>query len=202
MEVVLSGGNYGGMKIDFKEDQIIHTIKDENFNTETYKIKLDSVPLEADLINSYCDTDAFTLSVKKQKQKIIWETIKLERERRKFSGVKVGNNWFHTDPDSRTQQLGLLTASAANAIPPGYMWKTLTPGGGLFDPVYVEMNTELAQNIFFHTMLHDGVFHAAGEAHRAAMINCEDPDTYNYKINWPLSFEDVEAEFKRNNPEM
>jgi hypothetical protein len=133
--------------------------------------------------------------IKSKRQKEVWELIKIERERKKFSGIKVGDHWFHTDSDSRIQQLGLVNAAAVNAIPPGFMWKTLTPAGGLFEPVFVEMTNDLARNIFFHTMIHDGMFHNAGEAHREAMLVCEDPTVYNYESNWPLNFEQYQKDY-------
>lgn len=37
----------------------------------------------------------------------IWELIKEYRDTRKFGGIYVSNKWFHNDPDSRTQWLGL-----------------------------------------------------------------------------------------------
>ena len=121
----------------------------------------------------------------------VWESIKTERERRKYAGVKVNGHWFHSDPDSRTQQIGLVIAGVS--IPPGLMWKTLTPGGGLFAPVEVEMTPTLAQAIFIGTIYHDGAFYAAGEIHRAAILASTDPYTYDYTTNWPESFEDIVA---------
>lgn len=195
MEVLLSGGKYGGLVADFAENQTTYTLVDDNFNIFTYELNKDSVPLEADLTSCTQDLVALNSKLLKQKQSEVRELIKIERERKKFSGIKVGEHWFHTDSDSRIQQLGLVNAAAVNAIPPGFMWKTLTPGGGLFDPVYVEMTNDLARNIFFHTMIHDGMFHQAGETHRVTMLSCEDPITYDYKSNWPINFEDVQNDY-------
>lgn len=117
----------------------------------------------------------------------MWESIKKERERRKFLGVKVGTNWFHSDPDSRSQQLGLVIAGAS--LPPT-PWKTLSKSGGLYNPASVTMTPTLAQQIFFATMLHDAAIHQAAETHRAQMLLLDDPYEYNYHINWPESFED------------
>ena len=36
-----------------------------------------------------------------------WESIKVERDRRKAGGFKVGALWFHSDADSRIHHLGL-----------------------------------------------------------------------------------------------
>jgi len=122
-------------------------------------------------------------------QRDVWELIKIVREKKKYAGVKVGEHWFHSDPDSRTQQLSL--AMVGTNLPEGIMWKTLTPNGGLYDPVEIEMTPELAQAIFFTTMQSDSCFHAAAELHRHNMLLCENPYEYNFDVNWPESFEDL-----------
>uniref|UniRef100_UPI002FC852FA hypothetical protein n=1 Tax=Devosia sp. TaxID=1871048 RepID=UPI002FC852FA len=38
----------------------------------------------------------------------IWPQIKAERDRRKALGVLAAGNWYHSDADSRIQQLGLV----------------------------------------------------------------------------------------------
>lgn len=199
MEVQLSGGNYGGLVVNFENNQTKCKLINDQFQTCEYELSLNSNPLEANFTNCFNDEEAFNNKALRLKQIQVWELIKIERERKKFSGIKVGEHWFHTDNDSRIQQLGLVNAAAVNAIPPGFMWKTLTPGGGLFNPVSVEMTNDLARNIFFHTMLHDGMFHQAGENHRLAMIACTDLDNYDYKINWPLNFEDIQNEYNLTN---
>jgi hypothetical protein len=121
-------------------------------------------------------------------QKAVWESIKVERDRKKHAGVKVGNYWFHSDPNSRTQQIA-LTIIGTN-VPAGLMWKTLSPEGGLFEPVEVEMTPTLVQQIFLATMIHDNMFYRAAEVHRANMLILDDPYLYDYSVNWPLCFED------------
>lgn len=128
-----------------------------------------------------------TLIIHDDRKSEVWEFIKKERERRKFLGVKVGQHWFHSDPDSRSQQLGLVIAG--NNLPP-MPWKTLTASGGLIEPVFVTMTPTLAQQIFFATMQHDGAIHQAAEVHRTQMLLLDDPYTYDFLSNWPLSFED------------
>ena len=50
-----------------------------------------------------------------------WEAIKAERGRRKALGVKVGDHWYHSDADSRIQQISLFVMGAS--VPP-IPWKT------------------------------------------------------------------------------
>jgi hypothetical protein len=117
---------------------------------------------------------------------VMWENIKAERDRRKYSGVKVGNNWFHSDPDSRTQQLALVMLG--DGIPPNIQWKTLTPGNGLENIVTVPMTKDLAKNIFSAVMVSDTTLHYVADSHRAAVMISDDPNNYNYLVGWPKSF--------------
>jgi hypothetical protein len=118
------------------------------------------------------------------KKKIMWDRIKVERDRRKASGVKAGENWFHSDADSRIQQIGLVLLGAN--IPPGLNWKTLTNG----EPVFVPMTQALALQIFQNTALTDPLIFAAAEAHRTAMELLENPFDYDFSSGWPPSIDD------------
>lgn len=111
-----------------------------------------------------------------------WERIKAERDRRKALGVKVAANWFHSDPDSRIQQIGLT-----KYIPPGTVWKTLTYS---LPPVFVPMTLELAEAIVQATAVSDVAVFTAAEVHRMAMQASQDPGAYDFSGGWPPSFED------------
>ena len=115
-----------------------------------------------------------------------WNRIKDERDRRKFSGVKVGDHWYHSDDSSRIQQLALVMMG--NAIPAGLMWKTLTLTP---PPVFVEMTPALASSIFQATAAQDTAIFAAAEAHRVAMEASDTPQSYDCSGGWPVSIEDA-----------
>lgn len=107
------------------------------------------------------------------------ERIKAERDRRKFEGVPVGPHRFHSDPDSRTQQLGLVILGAN--IPAGLQWKTL---GGAF----VTMTQTLAMQIFGATAARDTAIFAKAEAHIAAVEALQDAEAvlaYDFTTGWP-----------------
>ena len=114
-----------------------------------------------------------------------WEAIKVERERRQKLGVKVGDNWFHSDADSRTQQLGLVILGAN--VPANQQWKTLTHSG----TVFVTLTQALAGGIFQATMLSDMAIFKAGEKHRIALEASDHPESYDSSMAWPVSFDDV-----------
>lgn len=115
-----------------------------------------------------------------------WERIKNERDRRKSIGVKVGDHWYHSDADSRIQQLSLFLMGAA--VPP-VQWKTLTLSP---PPVFVTMTQAIAGGIFQATAASDAAVFAAAEAHRMAMEASSTPESYDFSVGWPESIEDAQ----------
>lgn len=113
-----------------------------------------------------------------------WERIKHERDRRKSLGVKVGAHWYHSDADSRIQQLSLFVMGVS--VPP-VPWKTLTLSG---PPVFVTMTQAIAGGIFQGTAASDAAIFAAAEAHRVAMQASSAPEDYDTSTGWPASIED------------
>lgn len=107
---------------------------------------------------------------------IVTQRIKADRDRRKLAGTPVGAHVFHSDPDSRIQQIGLVMMGAA--LPAGIQWKTV---GGAF----VEMTPTLAGQIFQATAARDVALFAAAEAHIAAATAAADPLAYDYSAGWP-----------------
>ena len=114
-----------------------------------------------------------------------WERIKQERDRRKSLGVKVGANWYHSDADSRIQQLSLFVMGAA--VPP-VQWKTLTTSP---PPVFVTMTQTIAAGIFQNTAASDAAIFAAADVHRVAMEASPTPESYDFTGGWPASIEDA-----------
>ena len=114
-----------------------------------------------------------------------WERIKAERDRRKSLGVKVGAHWYHSDADSRIQQISLFVMGAA--VPP-IQWKTLTLSP---PPVFVTMTKAIAGGIFQNTAASDAAVFAAAEKHRVAMEAISTPETYDISSGWPVSIEDT-----------
>lgn len=113
-----------------------------------------------------------------------WEAIKVERDRRKVLGVKVGDHWYHSDADSRIQQISLFVMGAS--VPP-IPWKTLTTTPL---PVFVTMTQTIAAGIFQNTAASDAAIFAAAETHRIAMEASPTPETYDFTGGWPASIED------------
>lgn len=113
-------------------------------------------------------------------QDTVWQAIKAIRDFRKLNGgykvvVSGVDKWFHSDPDSRTQQIGLVLAGAqANGI----MWKTM-------DNSFVIMSQALAGQIFNAALASDVAVFNVAEAHRQAILASQNPLTYDYTTSWP-----------------
>ena len=108
----------------------------------------------------------------------IWERIKAKRDQLKDSGVKVGAKWFHSDPDSRIQQLGLVMMGAS--VPP-VQWKTM-------DGSFVQMSQTLAGQIFSATAASDMALFSHAETLRAQVEASADPGAVNIGAGWPETF--------------
>lgn len=120
-----------------------------------------------------------------ERQAAAWERIKAERDRRKSLGVKVGAHWYHSDADSRIQQLSLFVMGAS--VPP-VQWKTLTTSP---PPVFVTMTQAIAGGIFQSTAASDAAVFGAAEVHRIAMEASATPESYDFSSGWPVSIEDA-----------
>ena len=108
----------------------------------------------------------------------IWERIKSHRDRLKGYGIKVGAKWFHSDPDSRIQQLGLVMMGAS--VPP-VQWKTM-------DGTFVQMSQTLAGQIFSATAASDMALFTHAETLRAQVDASADPGSVNIGAGWPETF--------------
>lgn len=114
----------------------------------------------------------------------MWEKIKAERSLRMSGGFRVEVSagvykWYHSDPPSRLQQLGLLMAGdALPAIP----WKTM-------DGTFETMTPTIVNQIFQAGFTLDTTLFTVAEQHKAAMEQSTDPLSYNYSTGWPEHYE-------------
>lgn len=109
----------------------------------------------------------------------MWRRIQAERDIRKGAGIKVGDNWYHSDDTSRIQQIALVMVGAN--MPPGIMWKTM-------QGTFVQMNPTLASQIFQGIIAQDTKIFARAEYHRQHMIASDDPYEYDYSTGWPETY--------------
>lgn len=127
--------------------------------------------------------DKWVVSLPRLKAEV-WAAIKAKRDLLSDTGgykvtVDGVDRWFHSDPKSKGQQMGLVLASAAAAgVPP---WKTM-------DGTKVAMSQALASQIFQAAMAMEGAIFQAAETHRAAMEASADPSAYDFSGGWPAVF--------------
>ena len=104
----------------------------------------------------------------------LWEAVKAERDRRKAGGTLVSGKWYHSDADSRVQQLGLFIMGAAV---PAVQWKTM-------DGSFVPMSQALAGAIFAARAQADIALFGHAEALRAQIFAAADPRLVDIKAGW------------------
>lgn len=109
----------------------------------------------------------------------VWRRIQEIRDTRKAGGVKVGDNWFHSDDTSRIQQLGLVMFGAN--LPTNIQWKTMSNN-------YVLMTPQLAQQIFMSVAINDQKIFAQAEVHRLNMLKTANPYEYDFSTGWQPIF--------------
>ena len=107
-----------------------------------------------------------------------WAAIKAERDRRKSGGVLVSGKWYHSDVDSRIQQLGLVMMGASV---PSVQWKTM-------DGNFVTMSQTIANGIFQAAAALDMTLFSVAESHRTAMEASADPVAYDFSAGWPTHY--------------
>jgi len=68
-------------------------------------------------------------------------------------------------------------------MPAGVMWKTMDNG-------YVPMTPTLAGQIFAAAAASDATMFAKASEHKEALDLSSDPDSYNWRIGWPVTYLD------------
>lgn len=113
-------------------------------------------------------------------QAIAWEAIKAERDsRERDGGTKVGDKWFHSDPDSKIKQITLMMLGSN--IPANLQWKTM-------DGSFVLMTPALAMQIFQTVSANVPIIYARAELHKQAMLQVAEPLKYDFSTGWPQTF--------------
>jgi len=127
------------------------------------------------------------------KKAAAWERIKAKRDTIKSAGAQVGDYWFHTDADSRIQQLGLkdqardvlaaggTTATVLQKLGQDIPWQTMSG-------VAVPMTVQLSFDVVAAVGDLDALCHYVGLQHRAAMEAAADPSVYDFSGDWPATF--------------
>lgn len=125
------------------------------------------------------ETQAYISELKNKK----WESIKEYRSALTINGgYKASGKWFHSDPFSRSQQLGLVMLG--NNIPSGLLWKTM-------DGSFVEMTPALAQGVFQAATIQDAHLFAYAEGLNHALQSLTSPESISAFViteGWPETY--------------
>lgn len=106
--------------------------------------------------------------------------IHLERDfRRRAGGYKAAGKWFHSDIESKIEQLGL--DKLGPMIPPGLAWKTM-------DGTMAPMTATLAAAVFAAGVTKSVALFEASEQHIAAVTASGDFAGHDYFSGWPTSY--------------
>ncbi len=125
------------------------------------------------------ETQAYIAELKVQK----WDEIKEYRSALTINGgYKASGKWFHSDPFSRSQQLGLVILG--DNIPAGLPWKTM-------DGSFIEMTPALAQEVFQAATTQDTLLFAHAEGLNnslQALTSLNEIALFAIKEGWPESY--------------
>lgn len=111
----------------------------------------------------------------------IIKTIKTERDRRKFNGVKVGTQWIHTDTYSRTQWLGMFIMGPNI---PAISWATM-------DGTKITTSQSLASAVFQGVAQLDAQIFGYADTLIVQVTAANDPASVDITNGWPPTY--VEA---------
>lgn len=106
--------------------------------------------------------------------------IKQYRDRITADYIIIDNHHFHSDANSRIQQLSLTKMGVAKQIPAGLMWQTKNHN-------LIELTNEIAARFETETMAHDMRLFAAAQQHIAAVEALTEVQAvmgYDYSSGW------------------
>lgn len=123
---------------------------------------------------------ALVVEIKKQGQDQAWENIKAERYRRAHGGVWLKSNgkWLHTDEPSRIQYLSLQQMYQL----PELNWKSM-------DGTFFKMTKEILNELMMTMLQNEQADFANAERHRLAMLEVDEPLSYDYSTGWSEIYE-------------
>jgi hypothetical protein len=120
-----------------------------------------------------------------------WDEIQFYRDSLKSGGVKIDDNWFHSDSDSRIQYLGMRSKARDMLLDGGsmddpiqklginIMWKPMATD------VRVLITVALAIDLVEKVGDLDAILFETAVYHKGIMLSSNNPDTYDYSQGWP-----------------
>ncbi|ECE6745464.1 DUF4376 domain-containing protein [Salmonella enterica subsp. salamae] len=121
----------------------------------------------------------FTAALDHAKAQVV-QAIKKQRDEITADYIIIDGNHFHSDANSRIQQLSLTRMGQAKQVPAGLMWQTKNNG-------LIELTNDIAAQFESVTMDHDMRLFANAQHHIAAVEALEDIQAvidYDYSSGW------------------
>lgn len=118
----------------------------------------------------------------KIREKKLQDIQQLRDKKLAQGGFKVGDNWFHSDIFSRTQQLGLTVLG--NNLPNNIDWKTMGKNK-------VRLTPQVVQQIFGAAVQQDNAIFTYAEGLSTAVKAASDPSSIDITVGWPETFENI-----------
>ncbi|EDT6694880.1 DUF4376 domain-containing protein [Salmonella enterica subsp. enterica] len=125
------------------------------------------------------DAAAFAAALEQAKSEVV-QAIKQCRDELTIDYIVIDGNHFHSDANSRIQQMTLAKMGAAGAVPPGLMWQTKNNG-------LIELTNEIAAQFETVTIAHDMRLFATAQEHITAVNALETLDAvaaYDWSQGW------------------
>ncbi|ECG4947652.1 DUF4376 domain-containing protein [Salmonella enterica subsp. enterica serovar Llandoff] len=125
------------------------------------------------------DAALFAATLEATKSQVI-QAIKVQRDKVTADYIVIGDYHFHSDANSRIQQMSLTRMGQAKQIPKGLMWQTKNLG-------LLELTNEIAAQFESVTMNHDMRLFANAQHHIAvveALEDIEEVQEYDYSGGW------------------
>ncbi|MIL26527.1 DUF4376 domain-containing protein [Salmonella enterica] len=125
------------------------------------------------------DASAFATALEQVKLQVV-QSIKQYRDELTADYIVIDGNHFHSDANSRIQQMTLAKMGQAGAVPPGLMWQTKNNG-------LIELTNAIAAQFEVVTIEHDMRLFAVAQAHIAAVDALDDiaaVELYDWSQGW------------------
>lgn len=125
------------------------------------------------------DTAAFNDALANAKVAVV-QGIKNRRDEVTANYIIIDGNHFHSDANSRIQQMSLTRMGQAKQVPEGLMWQTKNNG-------LIALTNDIAAQFEAVTMEHDMRLFANAQRHIAAVDALEDIQAvqeYDYSTGW------------------
>ncbi|POP42997.1 phage tail protein [Superficieibacter electus] len=175
---------WGDEQWELVEDHRGQVVYDKQYGNEVIVSELGALPESTTVISPSSTFDrwngeSWQPSITDAKQAKV-AGIKAQRDAVTADYIIISGNHFHSDANSRIQQMSLTRMGQTKQIPEGLMWQTKNNG-------LIALTNEIAAQFESVTMDHDMRLFANAQRHIAAVEALEDIQAvldYDYSTGW------------------